>query len=420
MAYLDVVQFLATAGGTTDFGVASAVQGYQTPAAAGAANGGTYGYRAESTDLSQWEVGVATYSTTGPTLARTTVLYNSLGTTAKINFSAAPNVGVVELASLLNNAAQLTNGVLLDARLPTRLGTVAKTITDWNSATENGWYMASGATNAPTAAVWYIGEVVVHNALWMTQTVFQFTSTADADTLAYRRSMMSGVWQSWYRIRLSQTEMDTRYLNASNLNAGTVPTARLGSGAVGSGLKALFDDQTYKTIAGSGVVKLGTYTASASASLTETSLITSTYKNFFFTYRNMKPATNDAVFILEVSTDAGGTWKVTGYTGQVVMNSSPLANPTTRVDLSGSGTNTGIQSAGLGVAGFGYMLDPTGAAADKRFLAYWAHTRAVDGAEEWGETHQRYTGVATAINAVRWRMSTGNITSGVVELYGMT
>lgn len=97
MALLDAVQFVASAGGTTDFGVGAAVVGYQTPASAGAANARTYGYRAENSSLTEWEVGIATYSTTGPTVARTTVIANHLGTTAKVNFTLAPNVGFVEL-----------------------------------------------------------------------------------------------------------------------------------------------------------------------------------------------------------------------------------------------------------------------------------------------------------------------------------
>ena len=42
---------------------------------------------------------------------------------------------------------------------------VCTTITDWNAATTNGWYMGNNAANAPTSGsnVWYFGEVVAHN-----------------------------------------------------------------------------------------------------------------------------------------------------------------------------------------------------------------------------------------------------------------
>jgi hypothetical protein len=96
-AFLDACRFTASAGGTTDWTVSAAVQGYMTPAQAGATNGRVYKYRAESADLSQWEIGEGAYTSGTTTLARTTVLFNSSGTTSKINFSAAPQVAIVAI-----------------------------------------------------------------------------------------------------------------------------------------------------------------------------------------------------------------------------------------------------------------------------------------------------------------------------------
>lgn len=98
-ALLDVCRFVPTAGGTTDWTYSSAVTGYQSPTAAGAVNGLTYSYRAESADLTQWEVGTGVYNSTGAgSFARTAVLFNSSGTTSKISFAAAPQVAIVALA----------------------------------------------------------------------------------------------------------------------------------------------------------------------------------------------------------------------------------------------------------------------------------------------------------------------------------
>jgi hypothetical protein len=94
--FANSVLFTPTLGGTTDWTVSAAVQGYMTPAQASAADG-VYKYRAESADLSQWEVGEGTYTGAGPTLTRTTILQNSSGTTSKISFSTVPNVGIVAL-----------------------------------------------------------------------------------------------------------------------------------------------------------------------------------------------------------------------------------------------------------------------------------------------------------------------------------
>jgi len=97
-SFINVCRFNPTAGGTTDWTYSSAVTGYQSPSAAGAVNGATYSYRAESNDLSQWEIGFGAYNSGTGVFARTSVLFNSAGTTAKINFSAAPQVAIVALA----------------------------------------------------------------------------------------------------------------------------------------------------------------------------------------------------------------------------------------------------------------------------------------------------------------------------------
>lgn len=100
--FANAVLFTPVAGGTVDFVVSAAVQGYMTPALAGAPTG-VYKYRAESADLSEWEIGEGTYTSGTTTITRTTVLYNSAGTGSgagqsgagsKINFTVAPNVSI--------------------------------------------------------------------------------------------------------------------------------------------------------------------------------------------------------------------------------------------------------------------------------------------------------------------------------------
>jgi len=98
VAFLDVCKFLPASGGTGDWVYDSVVQGYQDPTAADAADGKIYRYRAESADLLEWEVGLGEYDAGTDTFARTEVIANSLGTTAKINFTVPPVVGITFLA----------------------------------------------------------------------------------------------------------------------------------------------------------------------------------------------------------------------------------------------------------------------------------------------------------------------------------
>jgi hypothetical protein len=77
------VQENATVNTTVSFTLTGAVTGYQSFAVVGNTNTTYYG----ATDGVNWEVGIATYSTTGPTLTRTTVTSSSNGGAAVSTFS---------------------------------------------------------------------------------------------------------------------------------------------------------------------------------------------------------------------------------------------------------------------------------------------------------------------------------------------
>jgi len=66
-------------------------------------NANTCYYLAYSSDLSQWEVGLGTYTSSGTTLARTTV-YASTNSGSAVSFSAGPNIEVVAPAKFFTNA----------------------------------------------------------------------------------------------------------------------------------------------------------------------------------------------------------------------------------------------------------------------------------------------------------------------------
>lgn len=114
-------------------------------------------------------------------------------------------------------AADITSGTLADARLPARLGLVCNTITDWNAATANGFYMAAGASNAPDGN-WYFGQTIAHiEALWLQQDLFGFTnSVAGGDSKHYRRYRANGTWSAWFRVYENGGELDARYLQIAN------------------------------------------------------------------------------------------------------------------------------------------------------------------------------------------------------------
>lgn len=83
---VDRVQETTTVTGTGSATLLGAVTGYKDFSAVGDGNS-TY-YCISSATGSEWEIGLGTYSTTGPVLSRDTVYSNYLGTTAKVDFSA--------------------------------------------------------------------------------------------------------------------------------------------------------------------------------------------------------------------------------------------------------------------------------------------------------------------------------------------
>lgn len=80
-----------------------------------------------------------------------------------------------------------------------------QSITDWNSAVTNGWYMANNATNAPTANTWYFGEVIAHSSNYVLQTIYAFTKNTDAKLInKYIRARMNGTWGAWAEVTIAK------------------------------------------------------------------------------------------------------------------------------------------------------------------------------------------------------------------------
>jgi len=134
----DRVQQTGTANTTVSFTLTGSVAGFQSFAVVG--NGNTTFYSA--TDASgNWEVGIGTYSTTGPTLTRTTIISSSNSGSA-VTFSGTVTAFVTYPAS---------KSVNLDASgNVTTLGTV--TSGSWNGSTIPVAYGGTGVTASSGAS----------------------------------------------------------------------------------------------------------------------------------------------------------------------------------------------------------------------------------------------------------------------------
>jgi hypothetical protein len=159
----DRIKETSTTSGTGTLTLAGASAGFRSFADIG--NGNTTYYAIVDSNSGTWEVGIGTYTASGTTLSRDTILSNSSGTTAAINFSAnSKDVFVTYPASKAvygdaNDVAYdlhfaASNGIFLTSQ------TVSSSITfptGYDGISGKNSTIASGVTvTVPSGATWTI------------------------------------------------------------------------------------------------------------------------------------------------------------------------------------------------------------------------------------------------------------------------
>lgn len=137
LALNDRVQQTGTANTTVSFTLSGAVTGFQSFAVIG--NGNTTYYSAFD-GAGNWEVGLGTYSTTGPTLTRTTV-YSSSNSNTAVTFSGTVSVFVTYPSS--RSVYEDASGNV------SALGTISSGV--WNGSTIGVAYGGTGVTSSSGA-----------------------------------------------------------------------------------------------------------------------------------------------------------------------------------------------------------------------------------------------------------------------------
>jgi hypothetical protein len=197
--FANSVLFTPTLGGTTDWTVSAAVQGFMTPAQAAAADG-VYKYRAESGDLSQWEVGEGTYTGSGPTLTRTTVLQNSAGTTAKINFSTVPSVGIVALKQDILSIEE-ANGFTAAQKLQARTN-IGILVTPQGRLTLASATPIMATTQSAKTTIYYAlhvgNQIPIYDGTQLASTEFTELSVATTDTAKNPAAIGASKVNDWF------------------------------------------------------------------------------------------------------------------------------------------------------------------------------------------------------------------------------
>ena len=172
---------------------------------------------------------------------------------------------------------------------------------------------------------------------------------------------------------------------------------------------------------------IATQTASSSASLNFTSGIDSTYKEYIFYLVDIHPATDDANFLFNMSIDSGSNYNVTKTSSFFRLyhqedDSQSGVSYYTGGDLAQS-TGTQLLSYGCGndndqcTTGFLHLFNPSSTTFVKHFIGRTNTYESTN--NSWGGFLAGYGNTTSAINALQFSMSSGNIDSGQILLFGL-
>ena len=176
-------------------------------------------------------------------------------------------------------------------------------------------------------------------------------------------------------------------------------------------------------------------TASSSATLsfvdgTSDVVLDSTYKMYLFTFNNIHPsATADLTF--NMSIDTGSNYNVTKTTTLfwAAHNESDVAAEIDYLAAQDLAQGTGFQIIGYQIttmndacgSGYLHLFNPSSTTFVKHFMAT-ANVVSIAPSDPYSiQTHcAGYGNTTSAVDAVQFKMSSGNIDAGDICLYGLT
>jgi hypothetical protein len=174
-------------------------------------------------------------------------------------------------------------------------------------------------------------------------------------------------------------------------------------------------------------VLLATSTASASASISFTTGIDSTYDIYKFEFYNIHPATNAVAFQFNLSTDSGSNYNVTktstafqkyhdeadSAAGLTYETSRDLAQ-STAFQLLTSDVGNGADES---LSGSLILFNPASTTYVKHFISV---NNDYNSGDYFVNYHiAGYGNTTSAVDAIRFQFSSGNIDAGTIKMYGI-
>ena len=181
------------------------------------------------------------------------------------------------------------------------------------------------------------------------------------------------------------------------------------------------------SISGGGLNLISTQTASSSSTIDFTSGIDSTYKEYIFKFINIHPSADGSQFLFNLSADTGSNYNVTktttsfrcfhseddSATGLAYYTGGDLAQSTDFQRFADSLGNDNDQS----LSGTFTLFNPSSTTFVKHFIANVNYSYDADYSLQYFMAG--YGNTTSAINAIQFKMNSGNIDSGTITLYGI-
>ena len=171
---------------------------------------------------------------------------------------------------------------------------------------------------------------------------------------------------------------------------------------------------------------IATQTASSSSTISFTSGIDSTYKEYIFYFVNIHGATEDAEFNFQGSTDSGSNYNTTITSTAFQANHTEggssffgynggwdLAQSTSYQTLFNNLDADNDECLG----GYLHLFNPSSTTFAKHFISRIAGVTSADSAQD--DYRAGYFNTTSAIDAIQFKMSSGNIDSGQILLFGL-
>jgi hypothetical protein len=255
-----------------------------------------------------------------------------------------------------------------------------------------------GGTGYSTAGT--VINRIYHSGAWANYTLSSFTPSALTKTDDTNVTLTLGGTPS------------TALLQATSLTLGWSGQLAIARGGTGGGLYAGWD-------------LISTATASSSTTIDFTGL-SSTYKSYCVVFYDVLPATNSTTFRVRVGT--GGTptydtgnnygWSYAFRQGNTTTGGSTGGNGVFTDNAVSLGNNTLSNNANRPVSGRLWLYNPSQSTTyhylDCTFNYQNDSSALITGVDEMGVYKS-----TTAITALRFFMASGNIASGIFELYGI-